>query len=210
MATAWVSVPICLEHKAISPASSPTDQCSVGWLAQILATPMIDFFSWRSLIQQRALEVYSFGAGMGYRKRRFSFRFQKALSSWEPAHIWRKNVLVWSAILHVVERFVLLYTQSFAKCGSVYAFLRIFCDVCCTCIMSDNVLAVGLFWRTDRSAAEVVPSEQISSSYIVRDVIALPDVLHCRGTEHGLCGGLFNLLLVLVTCMVAYCQFLTS
>ena len=32
--------------------------------------------------------------------------------------------------------------------------------------MSDNVLAVGLFWRNDRGAAEVVQSEQTSSSYI--------------------------------------------
>ena len=35
------------------------------------------------------------------------------------------------------------------------------------CIMSDNVLAVGLFWRNDLGCASVVPSEQTSSSYII-------------------------------------------
>ena len=33
--------------------------------------------------------------------------------------------------------------------------------------MSDNVLAVGLFWRNDLGCASVVPSEQTSSSYII-------------------------------------------
>ena len=35
--------------------------------------------------------------------------------------------------------------------------------------MSDNVLAVGLFWRNDLGCASVVPSEQTSSSYIILD-----------------------------------------
>ena len=43
--------------------------------------------------------------------------------------------------------------------------------MCCTCIMSDNVLAVGLFWRNDLGCASVVPSEQTSSSYIILDII---------------------------------------
>ena len=53
---------------------------------------------------------------------------------------------------------------------SVYQ-LYILVDLkCCTCIMSDNVLAVGLFWRNDLGCASVVPSEQTSSSYIILDV----------------------------------------
>ena len=39
--------------------------------------------------------------------------------------------------------------------------------------MSDNVLAVGLFWRNDLGCASVVPSEQTSSSYIILDIYPL-------------------------------------
>ena len=67
-------------------------QTSVDQLARLSAAPMTSFFSWRSLIQQRALEVHSVSAGMQCRKRRFSFRFQKALPVyWEIAHVWRKT-----------------------------------------------------------------------------------------------------------------------
>ena len=33
--------------------------------------------------------------------------------------------------------------------------------------VEDNVRAGGLFWRNDRGAAEVVPSEQTDSEYII-------------------------------------------
>ena len=45
---------------------------SVDQLAQLSAAPMTGFFSWRGLIQQRALEVHSFSAGM---QRRDAFHF---------------------------------------------------------------------------------------------------------------------------------------
>ena len=56
------------------------------------------------------------------------------------------------------------------KCNVASAIIftwQFFVDVRCTCIMSDNVLAVGLFWRNDLGSASVVPSEQTSSSYII-------------------------------------------
>ena len=99
-----------------SPASRPTDQLrSAG--TTFSGSESDDwyggFFSWRGLTQQRALEVHSFStAGMGCRKRRFKlFHFQKAFSSWELAHVPRKNVPVWSVTLHVVELLVLLYSR---------------------------------------------------------------------------------------------------
>ena len=98
-----------------SPASRPTDQRrSAG--TTFSGSESDDwyggFFSWRGLTQQRALGVHSFSNGVGCRTRRFgSFRFQKAFSSWELAHVPRKNVLVWSATLHVVELLVLLYSR---------------------------------------------------------------------------------------------------
>ena len=92
---------------------------SVDQLAQLSAAPMNGFFSWRGLFQQRELEIHSFSAGMQRSKRRFSFCFQKALPVyWEIAHAWRKtqmNVLVWSAILHVVELRVLVYSRVHLK-----------------------------------------------------------------------------------------------
>ena len=39
--------------------------------------------------------------------------------------------------------------------------------------MSDNVLAVGLFWRNDLGCASVVPSEQTDSEYINLDLIIM-------------------------------------
>ena len=117
--------------------SSPAfgQRTSVDQLAQLSAAPMNGFFSWRGLFQQRELEIHSFSAGMQRSKRRFSFCFQKTLPVyWEIAHAWRKtqmNVLVWSAILHVVELRVLVYSRvhlKFAKYGNVSAFSRIFRD----------------------------------------------------------------------------------
>ena len=54
--------------------------------------------------------------------------------------------------------------------------------MCCTCIMSDNVLAVGLFWRNDLGCASVVPSEQTSSSYIILDTTRAAS---CRGAPQA-------------------------
>ena len=48
--------------------------------------------------------------------------------------------------------------------------------------MSDNVLAVGLFWRNDLGCASVVPSEQTSSSYIILDIFS---ECHMARGAHG-------------------------
>ena len=48
---------------------------------------------------------------------------------------------------------------------------RVFFVTCVVpAIMSDNVLAVGLFWWNDLGCASVVPSEQTSRSYIILDI----------------------------------------
>ena len=51
--------------------------------------------------------------------------------------------------------------------------------------MSDNVLAVGLFWRNDLGCASVVPSEQTSSSYIILYVIIDDLQNYCLGACNG-------------------------
>ena len=69
--------------------SSPAfgQRTSVDQLAELSAAPMTGFFSWRGLIQQRALELSSQLQRWDAAKRRFSFRFQKALPVyWEIAH----------------------------------------------------------------------------------------------------------------------------
>ena len=161
---------------SVNARSSPAfgQRTSVDQLAQLSAAPMTGFFSWRGLIQQRALEVHSFSAGM---QRRDAFiSFSKGVTCTGIAHAWRKtqkNVLVWSAILHVVELRVLVYScvhLKFCQIRKSFCILAYFRDMCCTCIMSDNVLAVGLFWRNDLGCASVVPSEQTSSSYIILDI----------------------------------------
>ena len=98
---------------ALNARSSPAfgQRTSVDQPAQLSAAPMTGFFSWRGLIQQRALEVHSFSAGM---QRRDAFHFVfKIRYRYRTHDVWRKtlkNVLVWSAIFHVVELRVLVYS----------------------------------------------------------------------------------------------------
>ena len=86
---------------------------------QLSAAPMTGFFCWRGLIQQRALELHSFSAGMQRRdafhfvfKRRYRYTVRSHMPSWRKT---QKNVLVWSAILHVVELCVLVYSRVHLK-----------------------------------------------------------------------------------------------
>ena len=73
---------------------------SVDQLAQLSAAPMTGFFSWRGLIQQRALEVHSFSAGM-QRRDAFHFIFKRRYlrdrTCLEKDTTPQMNVLVWSA-----------------------------------------------------------------------------------------------------------------
>ena len=95
------------------PASSPVDQRRSAGTTFSDSESVDGFFSWRCLIQQRPLEVHSFSAVMGCRKRRFSFRFQKALSSWELAHIWRKTPsCLCDSSCSSIEPLVLLYSRT--------------------------------------------------------------------------------------------------
>ena len=118
-----VSVSIRLERQVIS-GVRPTDQHrSAGttfsgyddWLLQLTRS--------YSATCTRSSQLQRWDAA----KRPFSFRFQKALPVYcEIAHAWRKtqkNVLVWSAILHVVELRVLVYSRvhlKFTKYGNVF------------------------------------------------------------------------------------------
>ena len=110
-----VSVSIRLERQVISGAR-PTDQHrsagttfsgSDDWLLQLTRS--------YSATCTRSSQLQRWHAA----KRRFSFRFQKALPVYcEIAPAWRKtqkNVLVWSAILHVVEFRVLVYRRVHPK-----------------------------------------------------------------------------------------------
>ena len=171
-----VSVSIRLERQVIS-GLRPTDQRrsagttfsgSDDWFLQLTRS--------YSATCTRSSQFQRWDAA----KRRFSFRFQKALPVyWESALAWRlgerhKWMFFSDLRLHVVKLRVSVYSRvhlKFSKYGNVSAFSRIFRDMCCTCIMSDNVLAVGLFWRNDLGCASVVPSEQTSRSYIILDVM---------------------------------------
>ena len=108
------------------------------------------------LFSNSALEVHSFSAGM--QEKTLFISFSKGVTgilSWEIAHVRRKtNVLVWSAILHVAELHVLVYSRvhlKFCQIRKGFCLLAYLRDICCTCIMSDNVLAVGLFWPPART-----------------------------------------------------------
>ena len=107
-------------------------------------------------------------------KRRFPFRFQKVLP--ERSHMLgerHKWMFLSDLRLHIVELRVLVYSRvhlKFCQIRKRCAFWRIFRDMCCTSIMSDTALAVGLFWRNDLGCASVVPSEQTSISYIILDM----------------------------------------
>ena len=113
-----VSVSVRLERRAISDVR-PNGPASISW-HNFQPAWMTGVLSWRG-IQQSALEVHSFSAGMLCRKRRCSFRFQKALS-WELAHVGERhkmNVLVWSVILHVVKLRVLAYSSTHLEFGQI-------------------------------------------------------------------------------------------
>ena len=160
-----VSVSVRSERRAISDVR-PNGPASISW-HNFQPASMRGVFSWRGLIQQRALEVHSFSAGMLCRKRRCSFLFQKALS-WELAHVGerhKRNVLVWSVILHVVKLRVLVYSSThleFCQIRKHFCLLAFFawrvlylhyvryCTRCRSVLTERPLLRLGHFVRTDR------------------------------------------------------------
>ena len=99
--------------------SSPTSgqQTSVDQLAQLLAAPMTGFFSWRGVIQQRALEVHSFSTGM-QRRDAFHFVFKRRYRYTERSHMLgerHKWMFLSDLRLHVVQLRVLVYSRVHLK-----------------------------------------------------------------------------------------------
>ena len=144
--------------------SSPAfgQRTSIDQLAQLSVAPMTGFFSWHGLIQQRALEAHSFSAGM-QRRDAFHFVFKRRYRYTVRSHMLgerRKRMFLselrffcsccrtWCVSVQPCTPKVLPNTETFLHSR---AFSRIFRDMCCTCIMSDNVLAVGLFWPPART-----------------------------------------------------------
>ena len=74
-------------------------------------------------------------------------------------------------LYHAAE--VLVFTAQ--KPMIIWALCGRFCVLMSPHYVKDNVRAGGLFWRNDRGAAEVVPSEQTDSEYII---------WHNAGTTH--------------------------
>ena len=137
---------------------------------------------------------------MGCGKRLFSFRFRNAHHESTCLEkecsclrfVMLQNFVCWCMTVYTYTTRI---RPSLAKYGKASALLLVFRDVCCTCKMSENVLAVGLEMyelevsshrttsafriypdtckrkkkKDDLGCASVVPSELTSSSYTILD-----------------------------------------